>query len=161
TQAAGVKSPDNAPNLFTIADLSQVWVLCDLYENELSRVRVGDAANIRLNAYPDRVFQGRVGNLSPLLDSTTRTVKMRGELDNPGGIMRLGMFATVDLVSQAFQTRIVVPTTALVRLHDAEWVFVKAEHGFRKLRVQTGRAIGPDWQEILEGLDPGQLVVRN
>ena len=79
---------DNSPNLFTIADLSEVWVVCDVYENDLHRVRMGDPAEVRLNAFPDRVFTGRVGNISTVLDPSTRTAKVRLELANPGGLMR-------------------------------------------------------------------------
>ena len=75
TSGTGVRSLDNSPNLFTIADLSKVWVLCDVYENDLGRVRVGDFAEVRLNAFPDRVFKGRVGNISTVLDPATRTAR--------------------------------------------------------------------------------------
>jgi cobalt-zinc-cadmium efflux system membrane fusion protein len=162
TQAAGVKSPDNSPNLFTIADLSRVWVLCDVYENDLARVHMDETANVRLNAYADRVLRGRVGNISQLLDSASRTAKVRVELDNPGGIMRLGMFATVDFVSATPQSRLVVPASALLRLHDADWVFTKAGAGrFRRVRVQAGLAAGDGLQQVMTGLARGDSVVRD
>src|SRR5208283_4218231 len=73
TGAAGVRSLDNSPNLFTIADLSRVWVLCDLYEDTISKVHLDDIAEVRLNAYPDRLFHGRLSNISRVLDPNTRT----------------------------------------------------------------------------------------
>ena len=65
TNAAGVKTLDNSPNLFTISDLSHVWIVCDVYENDLPTVRVGDTADIHLTAYPDRVLTGRISNIGP------------------------------------------------------------------------------------------------
>ena len=100
TSAAGVKSLDNSPNLFTIADLSNVWILCDVYENDLARVHMGDRAEIELNAYPDRRLAGRVTNISKLLDPNTRAAKVRIELSNAAGMLRPNMFATVHFVSQ-------------------------------------------------------------
>ncbi|HXC25258.1 MAG TPA: efflux RND transporter periplasmic adaptor subunit, partial [Gemmatimonadaceae bacterium] len=164
TPAAGVKSPDNAPDLFTIADLSRVWVLCDVYENDLAAVHLGAVAMVHLNAYPDRVFQGRVGNISKVLDPNTRTASVRIELANSGGLMRQGMFATVDLVSPTRHPRIVLPTTALLRLHDADWAFVKAEgNTVRRTHVQTGLTLsgGDSVQEVVRGVPPGSQVIRD
>ena len=99
TSAAGIKSLDNSPSLFTIADLSNVWVLCDVFENDLARVRVGDRAEIALNAYPGRRLAGRVANISRLLDPNTRAAKVRIELSNDAGLLRPNMFATVPCIS--------------------------------------------------------------
>ena len=82
----GVKSLDNSPSLFTIADLSTVWVVCDVYEDMLSRVHVGDTAEITLNAYPGQKFPGKVVNISEVLDPATRSAKVRIELSNPQGL---------------------------------------------------------------------------
>lgn len=162
TTAAGVKSPDNAPNLFTIADLSRVWVLCDVYENDLPRVHVGEAAHVHLNAYPNVTLSGRIGNISQLLDSTSRTVKVRIELANTEGLMRPGMFAVAELESGQMQSRIVVPTTAVLQIHDASWVFVKVgDHSFRRTQVQAGAEVSPGVQQVVAGLSPGEQVIRN
>jgi cobalt-zinc-cadmium efflux system membrane fusion protein len=168
TPAAGVKSPDNAPDLFTIADLSRVWVLCDVYEDELTAVHLGARATVHLNAYPDLVFRGTVGNISKVLDPNTRTVSVRIELNNPDGLMKQGMFATVDLVSPTRHSHIVLPTTALLRLHDADWVFLKVGRGmgtgtFRLTRVQTGPMVnGTDsLQVVISGVVPGDQVASN
>jgi cobalt-zinc-cadmium efflux system membrane fusion protein len=162
TPAAGVKSPDNAPNLFTIADLSRVWVLCDVYENDLPRARVGEVARVRLNAYPDRTAQGRIANVSQVLDPNTRTAKLRVEMDNGEGLMRPGMFATAELESSTSSPRLVLPTSALVQIHDGEWVFVQVgPKTFRRVQVRTGGEVAPGVQEILSGVSLGQNVVRN
>src|SRR5262249_12489107 len=120
---AGVKSLDNAPDLFTIADLSEVWVLCDVYENDLSRVHTGDQAEVRLAAYPDRALRGRVAKIMSLLDPATRTAKVRLELANPNGLLKPGMFATAKFVSQSTSRHVIVPSSAILRLHDKDWVF--------------------------------------
>ena len=98
TGGAGVKSLDNAPDLFTIADLSEVWVMCDVYENNLAQVHVGDSAEVRLAAYPDRPLRGARGKIMSLLDPATRTAKVRLELPNPKGLLKPGMFATARFV---------------------------------------------------------------
>jgi cobalt-zinc-cadmium efflux system membrane fusion protein len=162
TSGTGVRSLDNSPNLFTIADLSQVWVLCDVYENDLHRVRLGDPAEVRLNAFPDRVFTGRVGNISTVLDPSLRTAKVRLELANPGGLMRIGMFATATFRSRREQLQPTIPTTAIMRLHDKDWVFVPlgGPH-FRRLEVQTGPVVSGGNQVVLSGLTVGGKVVAN
>jgi len=162
TGGAGVRSLDNSPNLFTIADLSKVWVLCDVYENVLHRVHLGDSAEVRLNAFPDRVFAGRVGNISTVLDLSTRTAKVRLELANSGGLMRAGMFATATFRSRTEQLRPMVPTTAIMRLHDKDWVFVPVGgNRFRRLEVQAGPVISGGNQVILSGLAAGGKVIAN
>jgi len=160
TSAAGVKSLDNAPNLFTIADLSNVWILCDVYENDLARVHVGDRAAIELNAYPDRHLSGRVANISRLLDPNTRAAKVRIELANPAGLLKPNMFATVHFVTQGAKVHTVVPSSAVLRLQDRDWVFVKLDGGrFRRTEVEAGPVNAGKTQQILSGLRPGDEVV--
>jgi membrane fusion protein, heavy metal efflux system len=162
TGGTGVKSLDNSPNLFTIADLSTVWVLCDVYEDMLSRVHVGDTAEITLNGYPDRQFPGKVVNISEVLDPTTRTAKVRIELPNPRGIMRAGMFVTANFRSKTPVERLLVPATALVHLHDKDWVFVPlGEKQFKRVPVQTGPQLPDGLQTIVSGLKQGDRVATN
>ena len=162
TSSAGVKSLDNSPNLFTIADLTNIWILCDVYENNLARVHLGDPAEIELNAYPGRRLKGRVTNISKLLDPNTRSAKVRIELPNESGILRANMFATVHFVSQGTETRTVVPSSAVLRLQDRDWVFVKLSgQRFRRTEVQAG-AVNPDkTQQVLGGLRAGDEVVTD
>ena len=160
TSAAGVKSLDNAPNLFTIADLSNVWILCDVYENDLAHVHLGDRAEIELNAYPDRRLAGRVANISKLLDPNTRAAKVRIELPNQAGILRPNMFATIHFVAQGTATRTVIPSSAVLRLQDRDWVFVKLNaQQFRRTEVVSGPVDADKTQQILGGLRPGDQVV--
>jgi cobalt-zinc-cadmium efflux system membrane fusion protein len=159
---AGVKSQDSSPNLFTIADLSRVWVLCDVYENNLRQVRIGDRATIRLNADPDRSLTARVSNVSRVLDPATRTAKVRLELSNADGLLRPGMFATVVFTSQQIEQRTVLPATAVVRLHDKDWVFVPdGASRFRRLEIRAGTVARNGVQQVLAGLHPGDRVVAN
>jgi len=163
TAAAGVKSLDNSPNLFTIADLSRVWVLCDVYENNLAQVHMDDFADVRLSAYPDRSLKGRVGNIARVLDPNTRTAKVRLELDNKAGILRPGMFATATFTSQGRETRMIVPSSAILRLHDKDWVF-RADGGpgrYKRTEIQAGPVEKDGSQLVLGGLQPGDQVVQN
>ncbi|MDQ2947331.1 MAG: efflux RND transporter periplasmic adaptor subunit [Acidobacteriota bacterium] len=159
--ASGIKSLDNAPNLLTIADLSHVWVLCDVYENNLAQVHLGDRASIVLNAYPDRKLEGRVSNIASLLDPATRTAKVRVDLPNPNRLMRPNMFATVVFVAQGTKSRITVPVSAILRLQDRDWVFVQqGAKRFRRTEVQAVPATA-GYQEILAGVQPGAMVAAN
>jgi membrane fusion protein, heavy metal efflux system len=153
----------NTPYPFTISDLSKVWVLCDVYENDLATVKLGDPAEIRLNAYPDRVFRGKVSNLLPILDPNIRTGKVRIEVDNPG-IMRLGMFVTATFRGQTTEMHTVVPASAIMHLHDRDFVFVPAPgNKFRRVEIVSGDVLKENLslQEITSGLKPGDQVVSN
>jgi cobalt-zinc-cadmium efflux system membrane fusion protein len=161
SSSAAVKTPDNSPDLFTISDLSRIWVLCDVYENLLSEVRLGDNANVRLNAYPDRDLHARVSNISQLLDPATRSAKVRLEMDNPRGNLKPGMFANVTFFSQHKVQRQTVPATAVIRLHDKSWVYrPDGQSRFKRVEVQAG-ALSNGEQEILGGLATGDKVVKN
>jgi membrane fusion protein, heavy metal efflux system len=161
TTAAGVKSLDNSPNLFTISDLSRVWILCDVYENDLASVHTGDAAEIHLAAYPTRVLTGRIGNVGPILDPNLRTAKVRIEVANPG-LLRVGMFVTAVLHGQTQELRAVVPASAVLHLHDRDWVYVPAGEGrFERREVVGGQLLPGDGQELRSGVRPGESVVRN
>ena len=162
TGGTGVKSLDNSPNLFTIADLSTVWVVCDVYEDMLSRVHVGDAAEITLNAYPDQKFRGKVVNISELLDPTTRSAKVRIELPNPKGLMRAGMFVTATFKGRELIERVVIPPTAIVHLHDKDWVFVPAGNNrFRRVALQLGPQTSDGFVQVASGLKPQDKVATN
>lgn len=161
TPSAGVKTLDNSPNLFTISDLSHVWVLCDVHENDLGAIRVGETAEIRLSAYPERVFTGRINNVSPILDPAIRTAKVRIELPNPG-LLRVGMFVTATFHGPAQEEHAVVPASAVLHLHDRDWVYVAtAPSTFARQEVVSGQTLPGKMQEIVSGLRPGQRVVAN
>ncbi len=153
----------STPSPFTISDLSSTWIVCDVYENDLASVRIGDTAEIKLNAYPDRTFRGRVSNILPILDPNLRTGKVRIEVQNPG-IMRLGMFVTATFRGQTREMHTIVPASAILHMHDREFVYVPApEKKFRRVEVVSGDVLQDhtDLQEIKSGLEPGQQVVTN
>jgi cobalt-zinc-cadmium efflux system membrane fusion protein len=161
TQAAGVKTLDNSPNLFTIADLSRVWILCDVYENDLANVHVGETAEITLTAYPGRVFPGEINNIGAVLDPNIRTAKVRIEVRNPG-LMRVGMFVTATFHGQKREARAAIPASAILHLHDRDWVYVPAgDKKFRRVEVVGGETLPNNMQEIVSGIKPGERVVTN
>lgn len=158
--AAGVSLSGSA-TAFTIADLSRVWILCDVYENDLPKVHLGQQARIQLAAYPDKPLNGVVSDIGPVLDPTIRTAKVRIEVANPG-ILRLGMFVTATLISQHAVAHAVVPASAILHLHDRDWVFVPAPNNqFRRVEVTGGDMLPGNRQVILSGIAPGQQVVRD
>jgi cobalt-zinc-cadmium efflux system membrane fusion protein len=160
TNASGVQGL-GSPNPFTISDLSYVWIVCDVYENDLDAVHVGEFADIRLAAYPDKVFKGKIDNILPVLDPSIRTSKVRLEVANPG-IMRVGMFVTATFYGKKAVTRAVVPSAAILHLHDREWVYTPIGQGhFKRLEVVTGKMLPNNMQEIVSGLKPGDQVVSN
>jgi cobalt-zinc-cadmium efflux system membrane fusion protein len=160
TNAAGVAGL-GSPNPFTISDLSYVWILCDVYENDLPRVHVNETAEIRLNAYPNQIFAGRISNVLPTLDPTIRTAKVRIEVRNPG-MMRVGMFVTATFHGQKKETHTVVPAGAILHLHDRDWVYIPDGEGkFRRVNVVAGTSLPNEAQEIIAGVQPGQQVVTN
>jgi cobalt-zinc-cadmium efflux system membrane fusion protein len=158
----GIKSLDNSPNLFTIADLTQVWVLCDVYENGLGDVHLGDSADLRLNAYPETVYHGRVADISRVLDPTTRSAKVRIVLSNRDGLLRPGMFAVATFRSRKSQSRVVVPSTAVMRLQDKDWVFRRdGTQQFRRVEVHAGSAGADGTQQIQTGVNAGDELIAN
>jgi cobalt-zinc-cadmium efflux system membrane fusion protein len=159
TNAAGVQSLGTSP--FTISDLSYVWIVCDVYENDLPSVHIGDPAEITLNAYPSRVLKGTVSNIMPILDPNLRTGKVRIEVPNPG-LMRIGMFVTATFQGQKDEVNTVVPASAILHLHDLDWVYVPTtDKRFRRVGVVGGDALPGGMQEIKSGIPAGQQVVTN
>jgi membrane fusion protein, heavy metal efflux system len=159
--AAGVTYA-GSPNAFTIADLSHVWIICDVYENDLPLVHLGEKAEIRLTAYPDRVLNGVISDIGAVLDPQIRTAKVRIQVENPNTLMRLGMFATVTIQGKNLETHVQVPSTAVLHLHDRDWIYIPAGEGkFRRVAVRAGDSLPGNMQEILSGVDVGQQVVSN
>jgi membrane fusion protein, heavy metal efflux system len=160
TNSSGVQAL-TAPNPFTISDLSHVWIVCDVYENDMGQVHIGDYADIHLNAYPDRVFKARINNILPVLDPSIRTTKVRLEMENPG-LLRLGMFVTATFHGLKPEKHAVVPATAILHLHDREWVYTPTEKGtFRRLEVVAGTMLQGSMQEIERGIQPSTRVIAN
>jgi len=161
TSASGVQGLAGA-NPFTISDLSHVWILCDVYENDLANVHVGETAETRLVAYPDKVLNGKISNIGPILDPNIRTAKVRVEVANPGGLMRVGMFANATFHGQKKERMAVLPASAILHLHDRDWVYVPAgDKKFRRVEVKAGATLPDKMQLVLSGVEPGQPVVSN
>jgi cobalt-zinc-cadmium efflux system membrane fusion protein len=160
--AAGVAYSGSA-NAFTIADLSRVWVVCDVYENDLAQVHLGEKAEVRLAAYPGKVLTGVISDIGAVLDPTIRTAKVRIEVANPGTLLRVGMFATATFFGKATQTHASVPATAILHLHDRDWVYtpVDGTGNFRRVAVEAGEMLPNGMQEVSSGINIGQQVVSN
>jgi cobalt-zinc-cadmium efflux system membrane fusion protein len=160
TNAAGVPGL-GSPNPFTISDLTYVWILCDVFENDLSTVHLDERVEIRLNAYPDKVFTGAISNIGPVLDPNIRTAKVRIEVRNPG-LMRPGMFVTATFRGEREETRAAVPATAILHLHDRDWIYVpEKDKQYRRIEVVGGDMLPDGMQEVVSGIAPGQQVVAN
>jgi cobalt-zinc-cadmium efflux system membrane fusion protein len=160
TNASGIPGL-GSPNPFTISDLSYVWIVCDVYENDLDAVHVGEFADIHVSAFPNQTFKGRIDNILSVLDPTIHTAKVRLEVANPGQ-MRVGMFVTATFYGKHAETRAAVPAAAILHLHDREWVYAPIRDGhFKRLEVVTGNMLPGNMQEVVSGIKPGDQVVSN
>jgi cobalt-zinc-cadmium efflux system membrane fusion protein len=160
TNASGVQGL-SGPNPFTIADLSYVWIVCDVYENDLDAVHVGEYSDIHLNAYPNQLLKGRIDNILPVLDPNIRTAKVRIEVKNPG-MLRIGMFASATFYGKQPEMHSALPASAVLHLHDREWVYTLLGDGhFKRAEVVTGNMLPNNQQEIVSGIKPGDQVVSN
>jgi len=145
--------------VFTVVDTSVVWVLADIYERDLGKVREGLTARVKVPAYPDKVFTGKITYVGDVLDPDSRTAKLRCVVANPDGRLKLEMFATVEIPLPVREEAIVVPAAAVQVVGDLQVVFVqKGETQFEKRVIETGERSG-DWIEIRSGLRPGERVV--
>jgi cobalt-zinc-cadmium efflux system membrane fusion protein len=150
-----------APNPFTISDLSHVWIICDVWENNMSQVHIGEYADIHLVAYPDRVLKGRISNILPIIDPNIRTAKVRLQVDNPG-LMRIGMFVTATFHGETLEKRATVPASGILHLHDREWVYAPLGNGrFRRQEVTAGNMLPNNLQEVVSGVRPGDRIITN
>jgi cobalt-zinc-cadmium efflux system membrane fusion protein len=160
TNSSGVQAL-TPPNPFTISDVSRVWIVCDVWENNMSQVHTGEYADIHLAAYPNRVLKGRISNILPIVDPTIRTAKVRLEVENPG-LMRLGMFVTATFHGLTAEKHATLPATAILHLHDREWVYTPVENGrFRRVEVSAGNMLPGNLQEVKTGVKPGERVIAN
>lgn len=164
--AAGVNLSGSA-TAFTIADLSTVWIVCDVFENDIPKVQLGQEATVKINAWPDRPITGHISDIGPILDPSIRTAKVRIEIPNPG-FLKLGMFGNATFTSRTKESHAVVPADAVLHLHDRDWVFVPASgQKFKRVEVRAGKMLPGGKQELLpgtkpdEGILPGQQVVSN
>lgn len=158
TDASGVQAL-TPPNPFTISNISEVWIICDVYENQMPQVHVGEYADIHLAAYPNRVLKARISNILPVMDPNIRTAKVRLQVENPG-LMRLGMFVTATFHGLTKERYAMVPAAAILHLHDREWVYTPIGEGhFRRTEVVAGNMLTGNMQEVISGIQPGDKVV--
>ena len=150
-----------AQDLFVVTDLSTVWIIGDLYEKDFASVRVGSEATVTVPAAPRDAFRGRVAYIDPRVDPATRTAKVRVEVPNRKGDLRLGMYVSVSFQTGAGEQRTLVPKSAVQMLGERAVVYVPAaddEHRFVERPVRLGPAVG-DLVQVLEGVKPGERVV--
>ena len=146
-----------------IADLSHVWVVCDVYENDLAQVHVGEQAEINLSAFPGQPLKGTISNVGAILDPSIRTAKVRIQVPNQDSRLRIGLFATATFHGAKAQTALTVPADAILQLHDRSFVFVPTgtPGSFQRVAVRTGQTLPGNAVEILSGVHQGQQVVSN
>jgi len=145
--------------LYQIADLSSVWVIADVFEQDIGLLKNGTKATVRINAYPDKTFSGRVTYVYPTLSAETRTVPVRVELANPGGRLKPGMFAQVELPVGAKGQVVTVPLSAVIDSGTRQIVLVDQGAGrFESREVKLG-ARSDTHVEVLDGVDDGEPVV--
>lgn len=145
--------------LYTIADVSKVWVYVDVYEDELPWVAVGDSAEIRIAGLPGRSFNGVLNYIYPYAETQTRTIKVRVEFDNPDLLLKPEMFANVTIKAGPVQKAVAIPSEAIIRSGTREQVFIQREPGKFEPRVVSLGVSSDGWTEIKEGVNPGDEVV--
>ena len=145
--------------LYQIADLSSVWVIADVFEQDIGLVKTSAKATVRINAYPDKLFEGKVSYVYPTLNATTRTVPVRVELANPGLQLKPGMFAQLELPVSAKGAVVTVPTSAVIDSGTRQIVLVdKGEGRFEAREVKLG-ARSDTHVEVIDGIREGEAVV--
>ncbi|HXG32010.1 MAG TPA: efflux RND transporter periplasmic adaptor subunit [Bryobacteraceae bacterium] len=154
-----VIGPEN--ELLTLADLSTVWVLADVYEKDIALIRQGQEARIMADAYPGQVFRGSITYVSDMLDPKTRTARVRCEVPNPDGRLKLDMFVSVELPTPVGRQALMVPSSAIQQIDDQPVVFVKTgETQFERRNVRLG-SNSDGWVEVTSGVRQGEPVVTD
>ncbi|HUW50604.1 MAG TPA: efflux RND transporter periplasmic adaptor subunit [Sulfuricella sp.] len=145
--------------LYQIADLSSIWIIADVFEQDLALVKPGQSAKVRVNAYPGKEFSARVSYVYPTLNTQTRTVPVRIELANPGGLLKPAMYADVELAAPSSGKVLTIPISAVIFGGTRQTVLVQlAEGRFEPRQVKLG-VRGDDYIEVLEGIGEGEKVV--
>ena len=153
-----VKSLSHRLNCLSITDMSSLWVLADVFEKDLSHVQTGKAVQVRVASYPGRAFQGRITYVADTIEPKTRTAKVRCVVENNSGLLKLEMFATVEIPVDRTNSVLAVPDSSIQQIEGKSVVFVRnSEKEFQKREVQTGIASG-GYTEIRSGLKAGDLV---
>jgi cobalt-zinc-cadmium efflux system membrane fusion protein len=152
---------DTATKLFTVVDLSSVWIVGALYERDFSRVHVGSAASVTASAYPGRTVQGRISYIDPQVSPETRTARVRVEVPNPRQELRLGMYADITVAATANSNAVTIPRSAVQTVSDRQVVYIAnaaLPGSFTEREVRLGDASG-DSVEVVSGIQPGDQIV--
>lgn len=158
TAVAGMRFMPGEP-LFRIADLSAIWLIADVFEQDLAQVRVGQTVKISVDAYPEKEFSGKVAYIYPTVAPETRTAKVRVELANPGGLLKPDMYADVQLAAGSRAGALAVPDSAVIDSGTRQVVLVQRAEGlFEPREVRLGQR-GDGYAEVLQGVAEGEQVV--
>jgi cobalt-zinc-cadmium efflux system membrane fusion protein len=145
--------------LFTIVDISHVWVQANVAEKDLSKIRIGNAVKVRSSAYPQELFQGRIAYISDMLDPNTRVIKVRCVIPNRSRKLKLEMFVDVEIDAMSNRRALMVPHSALLGDRETFYVFVEQKHGEFAKRIVKVAAEHTEFTEVLEGLKEGERMV--
>lgn len=150
--------PDN--KLYTIADLSQVWIYAQVFQTDIGRLKIGDPASVTVDAYPGRLFHGRVHQVLPQVDANTRTVRVRLVFDNPSLLLKPGMYVNIEL-GLPLGTQLIIPASGALQSGTRQIAFVDHGSGYLEPReIQTGTRVGDDLI-VLKGLRAGERIVSS
>jgi len=147
-------------SLYTIADLLHVWVLADIYENEVTEIQLGQTATITLSHAPNTVLQGKINFIYPTVNSQTRTVKARLEFDNPHELLKPGTYVNVSL-KIPLGIRLIVPADAVLESGERSLIFIDLGNGRLEWRNVKCGVRTDQWIEILDGVKDGERVVTS
>jgi RND family efflux transporter MFP subunit len=150
---------DSSTKLFSVVDLATVWVVADVYEKDLSRVSVGATVIITTSAYPGHQLQGHISYIDPQVSGTTRTARIRVEVSNTQGELRLGMYATVLVQTAAAATAILIPRTAVQQVGDRQVAYLRSHESGTFIEREITTARRGEQVEVLSGLQPGDVIV--
>jgi Cu(I)/Ag(I) efflux system membrane fusion protein/cobalt-zinc-cadmium efflux system membrane fusion protein len=149
-----------ATRLYTIADLSRIWVYAQVFQNDIGRVKPGDHADVTVDAYPGHLFSGRILQILPQVDLATRTVRVRLALRNPGLQLKPGMFVDVKL-KPSLERQLTVPASAVMQSGTGQMVFLDRGNGtFEPQQVEVGSRVGDDFI-VVNGLKAHQRIVTS
>jgi cobalt-zinc-cadmium efflux system membrane fusion protein len=156
--ASAGKSIDPSVSLFTIADLNKVWATADVYEDEMSRMRIGQSVHVDVHALPEDHFNGTLTFVGTQVDPVTRTLPVRAELDNPQYKLKPDMYADLYIRTSNTEPVVAVPREAIIASEGRNLAFVEVKDGYQPLYVKVGRTAG-NLVEVVAGLEPGQRLV--
>jgi len=151
-------SVDLVSSIYTIADMSKLWATFDIYEKDISKVKIGQTISIQTVAYPNQIFSGKIIFISPRVDEITRTIKIRATVNNPGYLLKLGMFVEGKISIKSAENYIVLPSEALQTIGDKRIVFVKTNNEFTVKEVEV-KEESKDEVAISKGISAGDSVV--